>query len=247
MLSFQFIHVNIILFRPSEVELPLPRKDPRARHILDVLRRRPGDSFDAGLFDGPRGKGTLVAVEPDSLRLTFAWQDTPPPLSPLTVLIGLPRPQTARDVLREVTTLGVAAIHFIQTEKGEPSYGDSTLWRSGEWEACVINGVAQAFCTHRPEITHGRTVAEAIAALPAGQFRVLLDNYEATTALSQLTLPVGQPVVLALGAERGWSAGERALFREQGFTFAHLGSRVLRTETACIAAVALIKAKGGWL
>src|SRR5882757_6396441 len=97
LLLLQTIHVNIILFRSPEVELPLPRQDPRARHILAVLRRRPGDTFDAGLVNGPRGKGTLVAVEAERLVLSFAWGESPPPLNPLTLLLGLPRPQTARD------------------------------------------------------------------------------------------------------------------------------------------------------
>src|SRR5450432_406299 len=95
------IHVNIILFHPPEVELPLPRRDPRAVHLLAVLRRRPGDTFDAGLINGPRGKGTLLAINPDHLSLAFAWGAAPPPLGPVSLVIGLPRPQTARDILRE--------------------------------------------------------------------------------------------------------------------------------------------------
>jgi len=227
-LLLQTIHVNIILFRSPEVELPLPRRDPRARHLLTVLRRRPGDTFDAGVVNGPRGKGTLVAVEEGQLLLTFSWGESPPPLHPLALLIGLPRPQTARDILREATALGVAAMHFIRTEKGEASYARSTLWTSGAWEECVISGAAQACCTRLPEVTHGRTLAEAIAALPAGSV-------------------AGQPVVLALGAERGWSAAERTQLSVGGFSLAHLGSRVLRTETACIAALALLKSQRGWI
>lgn len=247
LLLFQSIHVNIILFHPSEVELPLPRSDPRAQHLLAVLRRQPGDSFDAGLLNGPRGKGTLVSVGKEHLSLAFTWGAPTPPLSPLTLLIGLPRPPTARDILREATTLGVAAMHFIRTEKGEASYADSSLWRSPEWEQCVINGAAQAFCTRLPEVTHGRSLAESLAALPAGQTRLALDNYESPAALSAAAVTPGQPVVLALGAERGWSAAERAQLRQGGFAFVHLGERVLRTETACLAAVVMIKAKLGWI
>jgi 16S rRNA (uracil1498-N3)-methyltransferase len=239
--------VNIILFRSAEVELPLPRRDPRAQHILAVLRRRPGDSFDAGVIDGPRGKGTLVSVDEGRLLITFVWGEHPAPLSPLTLLIGLPRPQTARDILRDATALGVAAMHFIRTEKGEASYADSALWRAGTWEECVISGAAQAFCTRLPAVTHGRTLAETLAALPAAPSRLALDNYESPAALSTLPLPAAQPVVLALGAERGWSAGERDLLRANGFTFVHLGGRVLRTETACIAALTLVRAKCGWI
>jgi RsmE family RNA methyltransferase len=246
-LLLHLLHVNIILFRPSEVELPLPRSDPRARHILTVLRRHPGDTFDAGLLNGPRGKGTLVAVEPDQLRLAFVWGESPPPLNPLTLLIGLPRPQTARDILREATALGVSALHFIRTARGEAGYARSTLWTSGAWEECIINGAAQAFCTRLPEVTHGRTLAEAIAVLPAGQIRLALDNYESPAALNRVAVPAGSPVMLAVGAERGWSADERVALRQGGFTFVHLGERVLRTETACIVAVTLIKAQRGWI
>ncbi len=239
--------MNIILFHPAEVELPLSRSDPRALHILGVLRRRPGDTFDAGLINGPRGKGSLVAIGTDSLTLKFVWFEPPPPLCPIQLLIGLPRPQTARTILREATALGVAAMHFICTEKGEASYAGSSLWKSDEWNRCIINGAAQAFCTRLPEITHGRSLPEAIASLPAKTDRCALDNYEAPAHLSQCSLEGAKPVVLALGAERGWSADERTLLRTSGFVFANLGPRVLRTETACIAAVTLLKAKIGSL
>lgn len=212
-----------------------------------MLRREPGDSFDAGLINGPRGKGTLRTVDKEHLSFAFTWGAAPPPLCPLTLLIGLPRPQTARDILREATALGISAMHFIRTEKGEASYADSTLWRSGDWEECVISGAAQAFCTRLPEVTHGRTLGEAVSSLPPGQTRLAFDNYESPTPLSQSTVPPGSPVVLALGSERGWSGAERALLRQSGFAFVHLGERVLRAETACIVAVALIKVKGGWI
>ena len=225
----------------------MSRRDPRAVHILGVLRRQPGDTFDAGLINGPRGKGTLVAIGEDSLTLAFAWSEPPPPLCPIHLLIGLPRPQTARALLRDATTLGVAAMHIICTERGEPSYAGSTLWKSDEWKGCVINGAAQAFCTRLPEITQGRSLIEAIACLPAGTVRYALDNYEASILLSQCNMDGAKPVVLALGSERGWSADERTLLRQAGFTFAHLGPRVLRTETAVIAAVTLLKVKLGSL
>ena len=239
--------MNIILLRPPEVELPLPRADPRARHLLEVLRRAPGDPFDAGLVNGPRGRGTLVAINRESLTLSFVWGEPPPPSPPLHLLIGLPRPQTARDILRDATTLGVAALHFIRTEKGEPSYADSKLWTSGEWERHVIAGAEQAFCTRVPEVTHGRSLQDVLPTLPGDSVRLALDNYEAPAALATCDL-LGLPsVVLALGAERGWSAAERETLRSADFGFAHLGSRIMRTETACVVAIALLKARLGWL
>jgi 16S rRNA (uracil1498-N3)-methyltransferase len=238
--------VNIILFSPVEVELPLPGNDPRARHILEVLRRRPGDTFDAGLIDGPRGKGRLLSVEPDrTLRLDFTWGEAPPALPPIRLIVGLPRPQTARDILREGASLGVARMEFVRTERGEPSYARSTLWTSPEWRALLIAGAGQAFSTRLPEIVHGHSLVESLASRPTGELRLALDNYEAATPLGAITIPSGAGVTLALGAERGWTATERALLRDNGFAFVHLGDRVLRTETACIAAISLLRAKLG--
>lgn len=237
--------VNIILFSPGEVELPLPRRDPRARHILEILHRTPGGNFDAGLINGPRGKATLRAITDDALILSFAWGASPPPLAPIHLIVGLPRPQTARDILREGTALGLATMDFVRTDRGDPGYAQSSLWTSGEWEDLLIVGAAQAFCTRLPTVRHGQSLAETITTLPADWARVALDNYEAPGALRDLALAGRPAVALALGAERGWSAAERALLLQHGFMFAHLGERVLRTETACIAAVTLLKARLG--
>ncbi|MGD1031592.1 MAG: RsmE family RNA methyltransferase [Opitutaceae bacterium] len=232
--------MNLILFEPAEAARALPRSDPRAGHLLEVLRRRPGDEFDAGLVDGPRGKGTLVSVGGSALELSFVWGAEPPPPDPLTLVIGLPRPQTARRILQEAAALGVAALHFVLTEKGERGYAQSTLWRTGEWRRHLILGAEQAFCTRLPEVTHGRRLGDVAGGkMPAGT-RIALDNYEAGRGLSgAVQVP---PVWIAIGPERGWSAGERDLLRAQGFGMFHLGHRVLRTETACVAAVAIVKA-----
>jgi 16S rRNA (uracil1498-N3)-methyltransferase len=242
--------VNLILFEPAETTAPLPRTDPRAQHILDVLRRKVGDTFDAGLVNGPRGKGTLTALDSLTLTLTFTWGEVPLPLEPITLLIGLPRPQTARKILQEATSLGVQALHFFRAEKGEANYGQSTLWSSAEWRRHLLMGAAQAFDTRLPEVSHRSSLDELLASLPAGSPRVALDNYEAAAPLSRFhvlreTTGSVVPVALAIGPERGWSAKERDLLRAHRFTLAHLGTRVLRTETACVAAVALIKAELG--
>jgi len=243
--------VNLILFEPAEIHRPLPRTDRRAVHLLDVLRRRVGDSFDAGIVNGPRGKATLTHLAADALTFSFAPTTPIPSAAPLTLLVGLPRPQTARDILRDATTLGVGALHFVRTEKAESSYAQSTLWSSGEWRRHIIAGAEQAFATRIPEVTHGQPLATALANLPTlpriASTRLALDNYESPFSLGQLTLSPDSaaPVVLALGAERGWSAAERDLLRAHGFTFVHLGERVLRTETAVTAALAIIRAKLG--
>ncbi len=238
--------MNLILFQTNETQRPLPRTDARAEHLLTVLRRQPGDTFDAGLVNGPRGKGTLVAIGPDHLDLAFDWPEaSAPPVDPVTLLIGLPRPQTARKILQESAALGVTALHFVRCDRAEPSYADSTLWAPGEWRRHLEAGTAQAFATDVPTLTHGETINAALANLPAGATRLALDNYESPVALSATFCPAGQPLVLAFGPERGWSPAERDALRAGGFALAHLGPRVLRLETAVVAALAIAKARRG--
>lgn len=237
--------MNLVLFNSDEVARPLPRSDPRAQHVLAVLKRQPGDSFDAGLINGPRGRGTVLAVAAETLSFSFVWGEPPPPPEPVTLIIGLPRPQTARDILRDATTLGVAAMHFVVTEKGERNYAHSSLWTTGEWHRHLVAGATQAFDTRVPEVTPGRTLADTLTALPADTRRLALDNYESAGPLGKIHLAPETQVVLALGPERGWSAGDRELLRSHHFELVHLGPRVLRCETAVVAALTLVQAARG--
>lgn len=239
--------------------MPLPCADPRALHILKVLRRAPGDTFVAGLVNGPHGVATLLAHDEaaGSLSIAFTASHEPPPLPPITLLVGLPRPQTARDLLRDATTLGVARIHFIATERADPNYAASSLWTSGEWRRHVLAGAAQACDTRLPEITWTHPLASALATVchqsgdkSAAPPRLALDNYEATTPLAAALSgqiinhksSIINPTVLALGPERGWGAADRDALRAAGFTLCSLGSRVLRLETAVVAALAIVHA-----
>jgi RsmE family RNA methyltransferase len=241
--------VNLLLFEAGEVAAvpcQLPRADPRARHLLEVLRRSPGDRFDAGIVEGPRGRGRLIAIGAEALTLDFDWGAPAPPLDSLRLLIGLPRPQTARKLLQETAALGVAGLHFFQAEKGEPNYGQSPLWTGNEWRRHLLAGAAQAFDTRLPAVSHAPYLASALEQqrgqpFPAARTRIALDLYEASEPLARIALAA--PVVLAFGPERGWSDPERNALRAAGFALAHLGSRVLRLETAVVAAVAVVKAR----
>jgi 16S rRNA (uracil1498-N3)-methyltransferase len=234
--------MNLILFEADELDQPLRADDPRARHLTTVLRRKVGDHFDCGVVNGPRGRGRIQHETAGALELKFAWADPPPPLDPIWLVVGLPRPQTARKILSEVSSLGVAGICFFRSEKSEASYASSHLWTNGEARRWLLAGVAQAFCTRVPQCVQANDLAAAMNMTGHAATRVALDNYEAGTSLAHLALGTA-PAVLAIGAERGWSGTERDVLRNAGFSLAHLGSRVLRTETACIVGLALLKAR----
>lgn len=236
--------MNLVLFAPDELDRPLPRRDDRAQHLLKVLRCGVGETFDVGVENGPRGKATLLGLDADELRLSFVWAHLHPPPATTALALGLPRPQTARDVLRDATTLGATALHFVRTARSDPNYGHSSLWTSGEWQRHVRAGAAQAFDTHLPDVTWHHSLADQLRSWQEAKLTMIaLDVYGADSALDALSLPAADtPVALLLGPERGWDDADRAVFDRCGASRHHLGPRVLRTETAVVAALTLLNA-----
>lgn len=230
--------MNLVLFEADELSRPLPSADPRSRHVLEVLRRAQGEPFDAGLVDGPIGTATIEQIDAAGLHLRFAPLREPPALPDLHLIVGLPRPATARDVLRDATTCGARAIHFVACARTQASYAQSSLWESGEWRRHLLLGAAQAFDTRLPTVTWGRPLAEVLAETPTGT-RVALDNYEASSHLAALPAHAG-PITLAIGPERGWGPADRDALRGAGFALHHLGTRVLRVEMAVVAAAVML-------
>src|SRR5690606_26833299 len=110
-------------------------------------------------------------------------QEPPQPL-PLRVLVGLPRPQTARRILFEAAVLGVSQLDFFQAQKGEPSYAQSSLWHSGQWQERLWQGAEQACVTTLPAVNHFKSLADALAApQQLAEVRLALDIYEAVAPL----------------------------------------------------------------
>jgi RsmE family RNA methyltransferase len=238
--------MNLILFEKQLDVLQLDADDPRASHIRDVLKMDVGDELYVGVIDGVRGKAKIVGASAGSLELAVSWESDAPQLHPLTLLVGLPRPQTARAILREGASLGFEKMVFFAAEKGERSYAQSRLWHDGEWQSLLELGAAQAFNTRLPHVTHHDSLVDALQAESlTSSCRMALDLYEAETSLADGDVRL--PAVLAIGAERGWSSAERDALKTSEFTFAHLGDRVLRSESACIAAAAILLARGGGL
>lgn len=235
--------MNLVLFEPGELGAPLPRTDLRAVHILTVLRRAIGDAFNAGVVDGPIGSATLESVDDRELRFAFTPTRQPPPVPDITLVVGMPRPPTARDILRDATTMGVRAIHFVSTERTHEGFATSSLWREDEWRKLLVQGAAQACDTQLPIVTWTHSLIGALAHAPPGDW-LALDNYEAAGPLSAWQPAVeNTPIVLAIGPERGWGPRDRERLRTAGGTLLHLGPRVLRVEMAVVAALALLQAR----
>jgi RsmE family RNA methyltransferase len=232
--------VNLVLIAASEAASGFSPADERARHLRETIGLSVGGAFHVGIEGGLRGIATIVALTP-RLTFTVAWEKTAQARLPLTVLVGLPRPQTAKKVLHDLASLGAARIVFFESAKGDPGYLASSLWKDGEWREHVLKGTEQACSTLVPEVTRVASLAEAVALVDASAWKLALDPYDAAGA-PELSSPA-KSAVLAIGPERGFAESERATLGRAGFTFAHLGDRILRVEAAALVGGALMLAQ----
>jgi len=257
--------VNLILFEAHELGKALPRRDERSVHLLKVLHKKTGDTFEAGLLDGGSGIAKIEKINIDgSISFSFEIQTPPVPRLPVRVGVGFPRPIQIRRLLRDLSSLGVEAIDLFGTELGEKSYRDTKLLGDGGARAALIEGAAQSRDTTIPALDVFPNLADwlrehpwwksqedvsSASSAPLSRSVPLLvaaDNVRPEGAMSRIT-PTMRPVVLAIGSERGWTDRERDLLEDAGFLRLSLGSRALRTETACVAAAVLAIEKIGEL
>jgi RsmE family RNA methyltransferase len=232
--------VNLVLITADEAKSGLNPDDPRARHLRETVGLAVGGIFHVGIENGLRGIATVMALAP-KFSFTVAWEKSAQRRLPLTVLVGLPRPQTAKKVLHDLASLGAARIIFFESAKGDPGYLTSSLWKDGEWREHVLKGTEQACSTLVPEVTRVGSLTEAIGFIDATAWKLALDPYEAAGA-PEISAPA-KAAVLAIGPERGFADEERAALRGAGFAFAHLGDRILRVEAAALVGGALMLAQ----
>ncbi|MGB0257465.1 MAG: 16S rRNA (uracil(1498)-N(3))-methyltransferase [Coraliomargarita sp.] len=239
--------MNLILFNEPFEQIRLEVDDPRAKHIRKVLRAQIGTKVFLGFVNGLRARAEVAALPEDgSVFLEVVGTEPAPKPLPITLLIGLPRPHTAKRILFEAASLGVQRMYFFEAERGEPSYAQSSLWTSNEWQERLHLGVEQSFGTHVPEVATFPDLQTVLSLLYEVPVRVALDNYEAAGSLNATLPESAEQLVLAFGPERGWSPNERDTLRNNGWKLAHLGPHVLRAETATVAAVSAAAAQLGY-
>ncbi len=237
--------MNLLIFQPGEWESPLSSHDHRVIHIKKILRACEGDSLDAGILGGAMGTAVIRSIRSDgAMEFTFQEEKAPPLPDPITLIIGVPRPPTARRLMKDLTSAGVGKMIFCATDLGEKSYLTSSLWVKEEYKTALMEGISQGKTTILPEIQKLYSLYKGIDQVDSDTDRLALDNMEAEASLKEYK-PVKSSSCLAIGPERGWSDRERDMLRERGFTVYSLGNRVLRTETACHMGLSLVQAAKG--
>ena len=235
--------MNIVLFGSEAYRQSLPLRDDRARHLLEVLRCEPGSRFRAGVVNGPSGHGTVLAVERERLQVALHWDAEPSAAPDITLIVGLPRPPSAKKILYQCAAVGCRAIHFVHTWLSDGNYAKSRLWTNGEWRRHLLDGVQQSAATTAPEVTCGEPLHRVVTGIAEEATAVALDQGAGARRLGAEDLQ--RPLVLAVGPERGWSEQDLEILVRHGLTLCTLGNRILRVETACVAAMAIAMARLG--
>jgi len=231
--------MNIILFIHLDAENSLPLLDYRSLHIRKILKLGVGGQFLAGEINGVKGLATILSLDADSLHFSFEAGPSSQPLYPVTLMVAQVRPICMRRILREAVSLGVAKIILTGTDTTEKSYANAKLYTEGEYRSILLDGAMQSGETAVSEVEFALSVEEAIILTKAAGTRIVLDSVMEAKPLSSFSSPT-KPVVLAIGGERGFTERERSLFLFSGFLPASLGSRILRTETASSAGLAVL-------
>ena len=231
--------MNIILFTHLDAENSLPLLDYRALHIHKILKLGVGGQFFAGEVNGKKGLATILALDTENLQFSFTARESSPPLYPVTLMVAQVRPICMRRILREAVSLGVTKIILTGSDTTEKSYADAKLYTSGEYQSILLDGAMQSGETSVSDVVFARSVEEAISLTEGAETRIVLDNVMQAESLATISAPTA-PVVLAIGGERGFTERERSLFLASGFIPASLGKRILRTETACSAGLAVV-------
>ena len=231
--------MNIILFDRMPRDNMIEASDFRAEHIRKVLHLEVGDTLRLGVLNGQSGTATILAMDEAGIHYSWQPEEHPDALHPVTLLVAQVRPICMKRILREAVSFGVEELIVVGTDTGERSYAEAKLWSTGEYRKYLLDGAMQSGCTGFPPLRLVKSVDEFIGETERWPTRLLLDNQMQSSPLSRLG-KVDAPVLVAVGPERGWSDRERLLFASHAFVSKTMGNRILRTETACSAALAIL-------
>ncbi len=234
-------HVDAAL-RAGGVSL-LP--EDTAHHAVHVLRLRTGDEIT--LFNGRGGEyaGRIAAI--DRLRvsvdvLEHRRIERESPLA-VTLVQGVSAGEKMDFTMQKATELGVAALQPVVAARSSGRItGERAEVKRAHWQRVAIAACEQCGRNRVPEVRPVLALAQYCAMAPTAGARLLL------SPLAELGLRGAKLVgeaTLAAGPEAGFTAEEEALLAEAGFVPVRLGPRVLRTETAALAALAALNALAG--
>ena len=225
----------------ARLELP----EHSAHHAREVLRLRAGAAvrvFDGG---GAEFEATLDGVSRKAVTVRLTHAVPARPESPLQIELALAPLKGDRMelVVQKATELGVAAIRPVVTIRTDAVARPAlTGARHERWEKVASGAAEQCGRAVVPEI-HPAVLLPQFLAEPFDGTRVVLAEDDPRQPLRSLPQP--SALLLLVGPAGGWEGREREALDRAGFLSVGLGPRVLRSETAAVAALAVAQALWG--
>jgi 16S rRNA (uracil1498-N3)-methyltransferase len=218
-----------------------------ARHLVRVLRQRVGQPVTLFNGDGDEYNGEIIEVRgADHCRVHLTEALMPAVESPLkiTLVQAIARGERMDWAIQKAVEMGVSAICPVSTERTEVKLSAKRAdKRLIHWQQVMTSACEQSGRVRVPEITPPQAL-DQIEAAPG--LNLVLDP-EAARGPGQLEPPQPEQVQIVIGPEGGLSDRELAMLIGRGFTGLRLGPRVLRTETAGAATLAMLQTLfGDW-
>ena len=215
-----------------------------SHHISRVLRMAAGDLLS--LFNGQGGeyRATISNLDKKSVVVTTQQHNPGDLESPLRLELGIALSRGDRFdwVIQKATELGVASIAPLMSERTEVKLkGDRIDKKTQHWQQIIISACEQSGRNRLPEL---QPVSGLNSWLPTAQAqRKFVLHHRATSAANSTNTP--SSVALLIGPEGGLSSEEISAAGNAGFEALTLGPRIMRTETAPLAALAILQSKWG--
>ena len=218
----------------------------QALHLARVLRAEPGQIFDV-VAAGFLHRAEITTVSPERVDFVLHEELESDAALPLHLYLAVFKFDHFEWAIEKATELGVARITPILARRTEKHLAQASAKRVERWRRIAHEASQQSRRTSVPAIADPTPLKPALERESA-PFRILLSETEQTLSLSEVlgaprlaseTWADGCTHALAIGPEGGWTPEEMTLFTHHQWTHVTLGPRILRAETAAIAAIAI--------
>ncbi len=214
----------------------------QAQHLARVLRAQPGQIFDV-VADGFLHRAEVTAVHEDEVVFTLHEEHEAEVALPVRLLVAVFKFDHMEWGIEKATELGAARITPVLARRTEKHLAQAAAKRVDRWRRIVREAAQQSRRTGVPEVDDPATLKQALLTVDAPIKLLLAETEEENTLRAALeAAQQGAAIALAIGPEGGWTADEMQLFRDNGWQHVTLGPRILRAETAAIAALAITAA-----
>jgi 16S rRNA (uracil1498-N3)-methyltransferase len=227
----------------ARVDLP----EHTAHHAREVLRLRAGAAVHVFDGSGAEYEAVIHEVSRRTVSARVGQRAAARPESPLPIVLAVsPLKGDRMDlVVQKATELGVAQIWPVVTDRTDAAARPALRGsRSERWERVAAGAAEQCGRAVVPGVAPTTTLGD-LAARPFDGTRIALLEAGAHPPLPALDVASGRPLLLLVGPAGGFEPSELSLLRSAAFQPASLGPRILRAETAAIAAVAMAQAAWG--